>query len=483
VKIPTKAAQMRGKRTASRRTQPVMSKRQRRARRRNIGVLRSLLKQAEQMYRNNALAQIDHVAEHAHGVPAAIGVERDTGQKQEGALFNGFKRCIGGFLRSAGGRIGNLSEFSQKHFLRIRQELDDRDYGAGTIQNYESVMRRMTEMLGMPGIVPTGRELIQLLLEHEIEPVSRTYIPEFAKGWRDMGVDIEATIARVSDDDYDCGLAMKLMHRWGLRIREAVSIQPQVSWKPEAGITHVYRGTKGKKERNVPLFNDPECRVAQVRVMEEALEAAKKNRSGEIGFQGQHLDQAIDRIRSVCRRLGITKAGMGVTPHGLRHQFGCDGFTDQCGLPAPVLAMAPAYVYAERKQEVEAAMLHVSRALGHERMSITGAYAGTVGKAGKKEKRLRATLEALARPAQAFVDAGVTEAWLSGPHAIGADPKRAGMVVVYAACSPDKRGDDKAQAALTNVLSAALGGARVAIVHAGRPDDGVEILFQNNLPR
>jgi integrase len=459
---------------------------------RGLAVLREIAIKAKAARPHDVVGQIAFIAEQAQrlgGVPAAIGRVRNVSADTLFHLFEDTMRFLRDYVRSQGGRLDSLDEFSRKHLVMGLREMEERDYSPAHIQNTTSSLRRVFDMLGKRGVVPVGKELERLLEANGLEPVRRDYIPELAKGWRDSGHDQEKLLGMIRAADEQVGIAADLMAAFGLRPREAVCLQPAVSWNEAAGVLLVTRGTKGGKTRQVPLFRNPVRRAFQLEVIQRAIDMSKRDHrtKGTVGFATLTLEQALERVRTVMRSLGITRDGLGITPHGLRHQFGCDFFTDRCGLAAPVLATVDASVYLANRHKVEEAMLDTSRALGHERMAITGAYAGTVGRRTKNDKRLVETLSALGNEqvARAFAAAGVTEAWVVGPHAAGVEPRKAGLLVVNVRLGEYKPGQavqdlEKLGAA----ISSAMGGLRTFVAPVSdAPDGGVEILFQQNLPR
>lgn len=478
--------------SARRATAPAYLAPQPRRGKRGQGVLREIAIKAKAARPHNSVGQLAFVAEQVQrqgGVPAVIGSIRNVSAQTLAHIFHDAMRFFRDYVRAQGGRLDNLDEFSRKHLVMGLREMQERDYSPAHIQNTTSSLRRVFDMLGKRGVVPVGKELERLLEENGLEPVRRDYIPELAKGWRDSGHDQEKLLGMIRATDDQVGMAADLMATFGLRPREAVCLQPAVSWNEAAGILLVTRGTKGGKTRQVPLFRNPVRRAFQLEVIQRAIEMSKRDHrtKGTVGFATLTLEQSLERVRTVMRKLGITREGLGITPHGLRHQFGCDFFTDRCGLPAPVLGTVEASVYLANRHKVEEAMLDTSRALGHERMAITGAYAGTVGRRTKNDKRLVETLYALGNEqvAKAFAAAGVSEAWLVGLHAAGVEPRKAGPLMLNVRLGEYKPGlavHDLER--LGAAVSGAVGGLRTFVAPVSvAPDGGVEILFQQNIPR
>ena len=83
------------------------------------------------------------------------------------------------------------------------------------------------------------------------------------------------------------------------------------------------------------------------------------------------LVQAIRRLRYVMERFGVTKRDLGVTPHGLRHQYAADEFSRETGEAPPVEGGRPV-----PKDRDQAARKNVSGRLGHSRIETTSVYLG-----------------------------------------------------------------------------------------------------------
>ena len=79
------------------------------------------------------------------------------------------------------------------------------------------------------------------------------------------------------------------------------------------------------------------------------------------------------KLRTILRRFGITRGELGVTAHGLRHQYANDRYAMLTGAPAPVRG-GPAIDPAAD----DAARLAVAQELGHARKEIASAYLGPI---------------------------------------------------------------------------------------------------------
>jgi hypothetical protein len=208
---------------------------------------------------------------------------------------------------------------------------------------------------------------------------------------------------------------MEMLYAWGLRDNEAFHIRPVESEREANGAgLSVTRGTKGGKHRTVYYFQtDLGFAQYQREVLQRAKALAALHPKAELSIPGMTLRRMKSRFHWVMRKYGIHKKALGITPHGLRHQFACDLFRDVCGLPAPVLGLLPAAVYTQNSGVVTLALSEVSRQLGHERKTISGAYVGSTTRLGKTQlSRIRDSLKKLEPAAAAFLAAAVKEAWM-----------------------------------------------------------------------
>ena len=122
---------------------------------------------------------------------------------------------------------------------------------------------------------------------------------------------------------------------------------------------------KGGRDRLFPIDNP---------VRQAALDYARRMVGGtneSVGDPRLNLEQAMRRLRYVMERHGITRAGLGVVPHGLRHQGAADDYQVMTHIPPPVAggsAVDPVLDLQARKE--------ISARLGHGRTAITSVYLG-----------------------------------------------------------------------------------------------------------
>jgi integrase len=195
------------------------------------------------------------------------------------------------------------------------------------------------------------------------------------KSWRAKGVDVATAIHEVEAYDVHAAASLKLMQAFQLRFKESVMFRPHTdvitaaqAGKPDAGVAlylDTHRGTKGGRERLFPIDN-------AVRL--EAIEYARRVTVGvneSVSDPRLTLQQAMRRLRYVTERFGITRAGLGVVPQGLRHQGAADDYESITQVPPPIAGGSAVDTALDLQARKE-----IAARLGHRRISITNIYLG-----------------------------------------------------------------------------------------------------------
>jgi integrase len=240
-----------------------------------------------------------------------------------------------------------------------------------TIQTYFSFMKTFAGWIGKP-------KLLKPIACYFDDPklYQRSLVNGIDKSWRAKGVDAAAVIGEIEAYDVHAAASLRLMQAFQLRFKESVMLRPHTdvisaaqAAKPDDGVAFyldTHRGTKGGRERLFPINNA---------VREEAIAYACRVALGineSVSDPRLTLQQAMRRLRYVMERFGITRAGLGVVPHGLRHQGAADDFQSITQVPPPIAGgskVAPALDLQARKE--------IAARLGHGRISITSVYLGS----------------------------------------------------------------------------------------------------------
>lgn len=239
-----------------------------------------------------------------------------------------------------------------------------------TIQTYFSFMRTFAGWIGKPKLLkPIGSYFDDPLL------YQRSLANGVDKSWRAKGVDVVTVIRDVEAYDVHAAASLKLMQAFQLRFKESVMFRPHTdvisaaqAGKPSDGpvfYLDTHRGTKGGRERLFPVDNA---------VREDAIDYARRVAVGvddSVSDPRLTLLQAMRRLRYVMERFGVTRAGLGVVPHGLRHEGAAEDFKQMTGVAPPIAGGPPADPDVDHRARVE-----ISNRLGHGRTQITNVYLG-----------------------------------------------------------------------------------------------------------
>ncbi|WP_084382966.1 integrase domain-containing protein [Curvibacter delicatus] len=345
-------------------------------------------------------------------------------------------------LRECNAVVRNLDELGSKHALHLMRLWKLKAFSAGTIEWKLSILRRFLTFIGKGHLIPTGVRLHKWLLENGIEPPpARATVATVSLAWEEKGVDLEQVLPKVAVLCPITAIHLEIQAAFGLRMRESLQLDPRAA--DYGDVLRVVHGTKGGLPRDVPFDSDPVMRQWQRDVLERAKLMAAKNPKGLLARPGYSLEQNIRHFYHVAERVGITKAGLGVTAHGLRHQYAARRYKEISGLDVPVSAAAPLHITEEVREADLAARTAVSRELGHFRPTVTQAYVGSLSmlerQRGARIRQWVQLTEGNPEFCKALAAAGVSQAWLVGHFAAGAEvapAEKLRLVVATAQRSP-----------------------------------------------
>ncbi len=239
------------------------------------------------------------------------------------------------------------------------------------VQTELSHLRTFANWIGKPGLVLPAESYVD-----DPARVTRHSAATADKSWPAHGVDPDRVIEEIALHDPWVGAQLRLARAFGLRIKEAVMIQPRLAERPAGdasgrsdfvgGHLEVTRGTKGGRLRRVPI---------DTLAKRTALAAAKALLTSDAQYlanPSRSLVQNLDRLTNVMKKFCVTRKALGVTPHGLRHEYAEDRYEAFAGVPAPVRGGPPIDLSVD-----EQARLRVAEELGHSRTQILAAYCGS----------------------------------------------------------------------------------------------------------
>ena len=306
-----------------------------------------------------------------HWRHASKGVAHKT-RKERKTFFKAFFRML---YRSEQNFQAYPRNLGDTHVRYVLGQWVERRVKTSTLQVYLSYLRTFCEWIKHPGmILPLERYLSDPAL------AKRSCVAREDKSWTAHGVLPAEKFAEIRAYDARVALWLLLCLVFGARLKEVLMLRPHLAeterqllltddrWAEKyETYLEIKRGTKGGRLRFVPI-DTPEKRAA----LEEAKRLVKSV-TGHLGDPTRSLRQNMRRFKYVCEKFGITKAKLGITIHGLRHQYAAERYEKFAGTPAPVRGGAPVAREVDR-----AARLQVADELGHSRENVTGAYLGGI---------------------------------------------------------------------------------------------------------
>lgn len=264
-------------------------------------------------------------------------------------------------LRGLGYRLDSPHNLQQRHVEALAKYWESRKLSSSTIANRISVLRALSIWIGKPGMIRKAADFVE-----DPNSVRRMEATTEDKSWSASGIDIDALIGMVEQYDWRTGLQLRLMRGFGLRRKEAVMFRPHAS---DMGIAiRVRDGTKGGRERVI---------LKETKEQFDLIDFAKtkaKSVNQHIGHPDLSLEKAIRKFDYVLAKFGISKAGLGITSHGLRHQHLNDLYEKITGAASPVRSGNLTADLDKHTHDV--ARSRISQEAGHNRLSISNAYIG-----------------------------------------------------------------------------------------------------------
>jgi len=248
----------------------------------------------------------------------------------------------------------------EKHVHLVARYWEQQGLSASTIQNRICTLRVFADQcIGKRGMVKRSAHYVR-----DRASVTRTYIPTEEKSWTRRGINPLTVIEFIAAYDSHVALQLKMMHAFGLRCEEAVSIRP---WRADFGDRlYVTEGTKGGRVRDITIRS-----VYQRQVLDEAKQKVRGVRAF-LGDPRYTQRQAIWHFANVLRRFGITRKGLGITSHGLRHGWAND-LCESLGWTPPLRQDKDTCPVLLSEDQVRQ---RLAQELGHNRKNVTSAYVG-----------------------------------------------------------------------------------------------------------
>lgn len=260
-------------------------------------------------------------------------------------------------LRENGFALQSPWSFKEKHIRFLVELWVGKKQSAGTIENKMTYFRAFAGWINKPNLIGTVTDYVN----REDHGLVRSYSAVEDKSWEGNQVDAIAILNAIAQTDPVVAMQLKLQAAFGLRVEESFMLRPKESARRD-GLLSVTRGTKGGRDRVVPM-------ELQASVLEEAMQYCN-TLTGSTIPDGYTKNRWKNHYYDVLKRYGVTKAGLGVTSHGLRHEYLQQMYKKLAGVAAPIKGTGEK---ADIKSHREA-MRQVVEAAGHSRPDKANAY-------------------------------------------------------------------------------------------------------------
>ena len=269
--------------------------------------------------------------------------------------------------------IRKLENLKEKHVKFIIEKWKDDGRSIGTIKNVASHLRWLCEKLGKSTMMPRSNEDLGIEKRVIDYNTDKAWIPS---------PDLKASLPETQRFHID------LMREFGMRFQEAGKFRPAENIHGDR-ISIIY-GTKGGRDRDLEFKyekglgdkRDMSISPSQKNVLERLKAFCDKNNVESLSRMYDKYTKFEDSTRNIYTNVGITKKGVG-TPHGLRHKYAQDRYTEMTGWKPPACmtdeerrgfrgSMSP-----EQKELDRRVRLEISEELGHGRSQVTSNYVGS----------------------------------------------------------------------------------------------------------
>jgi hypothetical protein len=292
---------------------------------------------------------------------------------------------IFGWLRTELGFKGlaNPTSLDERHFEAlarlIKEKREDGEFGAAHAAGYATYCRHLARWIGKPELVIVfGKALGQKVCKRQL-------VAQTDKSWEASGVDPEQTILAIAQHERWVGMVLCAQHAFGLRKMEAMMLNPLRDIRPARNVgsdkgsdkhqwvlvhVHIQEGAKGGRPRVIEVTDTAGLKAA--RLLREEIDWLSDR---------EHLPPPTSTLQQNCKtyertlaKFGLTRNELGVTGHGLRAAFACNRL-EEAGI-TPTVRGGDGQHPDPVQQQVAYKML--TEAMGHGRISVVGAYAGSI---------------------------------------------------------------------------------------------------------
>lgn len=269
-------------------------------------------------------------------------------------------------LFDMGRRLPSPRSLGNRHVYELMQRWDQEGITVKVLHTRISYLRTFARWIGKDGMV---KDIHDYLPKRDL---TRRAAAKVNRSWQAHGVDPQKIIAKACALDERLGVMVALQDAFALRMKEAIEMRPAYCLVDSGKAIEIYEGTKGGRLRRIDLDSDYKREV-----FEWARRVAAADRGGRVRWPNRTWKQARRYYYYLlAEKLGVNIKEMGVSSHGLRHQYAQDKYQDVSGQPPPISGVDPSQVDPEKHRE---ASIQVARDLGHGRAQVSNNYYGTHG--------------------------------------------------------------------------------------------------------
>ena len=263
-------------------------------------------------------------------------------------------------LRAHGYALQSPHALRAKHLQFLVDLWVKEGQSGGSLENKLTYFRAFANWMGKTNLVARLEDYV----DREANGLVRSYVALEDKSWEGNGVDAIAKIDEIAKTDPHVAAQLKLQAAFGLRVEESFLLRPVEAVRNPQMLSVTY-GTKGGRDREVPVG-------LKIQILVDAARLAN-GITGSMIPVGRSKPQWRDHYYYVLETHGVTKSGLGITSHGLRHQYLQQMYERLTGSPAPI---KNAGTRPDRETHL-AAMQQVVEAAGHSRATKANAYLST----------------------------------------------------------------------------------------------------------
>ncbi|MFZ6774420.1 integrase domain-containing protein [Undibacterium sp. SXout7W] len=260
-------------------------------------------------------------------------------------------------------RFTTLSSLKEKHIQFLIDTWVAKGQERGTIENKLTYLASLASWLGKANIVKDVSEYEQIS-----QLPKRTGITMKDKSWKAAGIDVDQKIAQIASENKHIAIQLALQITFGLRTEESMLLRPfdVIMRRSDHVYLMISDGTKGGRPRRIDVINE-----SDLDVIELAKQFINKKSKTTIPAEFTFAEWK-NKYYYLLKKHGFTKKNLGVTAHGLRHQYMQNLYQQLTGCDSPVRGgeQPTSDILAQARQII-------TEHAGHSRASKANAYIGS----------------------------------------------------------------------------------------------------------